>query len=220
MGVAGSTPARWPATAGAASQSVSVRPVPSSLLSGRLDARLRAFIRSAPPGSFLTAWHEAGNLIGYPAYINPPNMRAVHRHMHRLCRGTHVSYGPILCMRPESMPPWLVPGMDWYGLDIYDWPQFHFPGGPLDARGRLWPRLRQWQAVIRHVSGHRNPALAICETNSLHPSDRPKWLLGVAEWMARNGGHRMLTFWRRGGVGPWLPHDRAVISALRQCSRL
>jgi hypothetical protein len=34
------------------------------------------------------------------------------------------------------MAPWLVPGMDWYGLDIFDWPQFHFPRGPLDIRGR------------------------------------------------------------------------------------
>jgi len=214
-------PATWPVTTGATSQSVSIRPVPSSLLSGRLDARLKAFIGSALPGSFLTAWHEAGNLAGYPRYINPPNMRAVHRHMNRLCQGTNVSYGPILCMHPDSMPPWLVPGMGWYGLDIYDWPEFHFPGGgPLDIHGRLWPRLSQWKAVIQKTSGHRNPELAICETNALNPSHRPKWMLAVAEWMTGNGGRRMLTYWSRHGVGPWLPQDQAVILALRHCTRL
>jgi hypothetical protein len=214
-------PARWPTSTNAASESVSIRPVPSSLLSGRLDAKLTAFIGSAPPGSFLTAWHEAGNLAGYPAYINPRNMRAVHRYMNRLCQGTNVSYGPILCMHPDKMPPWLVPGMGWYGLDIYDWPEFHFPGGGvLDIHGRLWPRLSRWKAVIRKVSGHRNPELAICETNAKNPSHRPKWMLAVARWMAENGGRRMLTYWSPRGVGPWLPQDRAVILALRHCTRL
>jgi hypothetical protein len=214
-------PATWPVTADAASQSVSIRPVPSRLLSGHLDAQLKAFIGSAPPGSFLTAWHEAGNLAGYPSYINPRNMRAVHRYMNRLCQGTNVSYGPILCMHPDSMPPWLVPGLGWYGLDIYDWPEFHFPGGGvLDIHGRLWPRLTQWKAVIRKVSGQRNPELAICETNASQHSHRPKWMLAVAEWMAGNGGRRMLTYWSRAGVGPWLPQDRAVIAALRRCAQL
>jgi hypothetical protein len=214
-------PAKWPVSVDATSQSVSIRPIPHSLLSGHLDARLKAFIGSAPPSSFLTAWHEAGNLAGYPPYINPRNMRAVHRYMNRLCYGTNVSYGPILCMHPDSMPPWLVPGMGWYGLDIYDWLEFHFPaGGVLDIHGRLWPRLSQWKAVIQKVSGHRNPELAICETNSSFPSHRPKWMVAIAKWMADNGGRRVLTYWSHHGVGPWLPEDHAVISALRHCARL
>jgi hypothetical protein len=214
-------PAKWPVTASAASESVSLRPVPSSLLSGRLDAKLKRFIGSAPPGSFLTAWHEAGNLAGYPAYINPRNMRAIHRYMNHLCEGTNVSYGPILCMHPDKMPQWLVPGLGWYGLDIYDWPEFHFPnGGVLDIHGRLWPRLSQWKAVIQKVSGRRNPELAICETNAKNRAHRPKWMLAISRWMADNGGSRVITYWNPHGVGPWLPKDQDTIRALRQCSRL
>jgi hypothetical protein len=209
-------PQQWPSGPFPSTAMVSIRPIPADLLAGRLDARIRAFLRSAPPGSDLTAWHEAGNLTDYPAYITPPAMRAVHAHMHRLCRGTHVRYGPILCMRPSSMPPWLIPGLDWYGLDIYDWPEFHSRHGPLDITGRLYPRLAQWRAMVQHVTRTRSPVLSICETNSGHASHRPKWFTALARWLGVNGGRRMLTYWNDtpGAVGPWLPHDTAVARAL------
>ncbi len=220
-GVYNYIPPSWPAAGAGVTECVSIRPVPSTLLSGSLDAPLKAFIASAPPGSLLNAWHEAGNLAGYPAYINPANMRSVHTYMNHLCEGSNVSYGPILCMHPDKMPIWMVPGLGWYGLDIYDWPEFHFPGGgPLDIRGLLWPRFDQWKAVIQQVTGRRNPQLDICETNASDPSHRPKWMQAVAEWMAGNGGHRMITYWSRHGVGPWLPQDQATISALRHCTLL
>jgi hypothetical protein len=220
-GVYNYIPPSWPTAGTGVTECVSIRPVPSSLLSGSLDAQLKTFIASAPPGSLLNAWHEAGNLAGYPAYINPANMRSVHTYMNHLCAGSDVSYGPILCMHPDKMPIWMVPGLGWYGLDIYDWPEFHFPdGGPLDIHGLLWPRFDQWKAVIQQVSGQRNPQLNICETNAKDPSHRPKWMQAVAEWMAGNGGHRMITYWSRHGVGPWLPQDQATISALRQCTLL
>jgi hypothetical protein len=216
-------PGEWPSPILGSAALVSIRPVPADLLAGRLDAQIRSFLQSAPPGSGLTAWHEAGNLAGYPAYITPRNMRAVHTHMQRLCRGTTVRYGPILCMHPASMPAWLVPGLDWYGLDIYDWPEFHFPhGGPLDIHGKLYPRLAQWRAVIRQVTGKRFPVLNVCETNSDRASQRSKWFTALATWLSANGGGRMLTYWNQqaGTVGPWLPHDTAVIRALTRAARL
>jgi hypothetical protein len=211
-------PPQWPARDDASTALTSIRPIPADLLSGRLDGPIRSFLRSAPPGSQLTTWHEAGNLAGYPSYITAPAMRRVHRHMHRLCSGTNVRYGPILCMRPASMPPWLVPGMDWYGLDIYDWPEFHAPHGALEIRDLVYPRLDQWRAVVQQVSRRRAPVLSICETNSVHPSHRAKWFTALAGWLAANNGHTLLTYWSSspGAVGPWLPHDRSVIHALRQ----
>jgi hypothetical protein len=215
-------PGRWPPGTLASTAVVSIRPVPADLLAGRLDAPIRAFLRSAPPGSDLTAWHEAGNLPGYPAYITAPAMRAVHAHLHRLCRGTNVRYGPILCMPPSSMRPWLIPGLDWYGLDIYDWPEFHFRHGPLDIGGKLYPRLAQWRAVIQQVTGTHSPVLSICETNSGYASHRPKWFTAVARWLSVNGGRRMLTYWSDapGAVGPWLPGDTAVSRALTAAAAL
>jgi hypothetical protein len=213
-------PTGWPAGPAGSTALVSIRPVPADLLAGRLDGQIRAFLASAPPGSDLTTWHEAGNLTGYPGYITAPAMRRVHRYMQRLCAGTNVRYGPVLCMRPSSMTPWLVPGLDWYGLDIYDWPEFHDPRGPLDLRGRLYPRLDQWRGVVQQVTGRRAPALSICETNSVHPAHRPKWFSALAGWLGGNGGRCLLTYWSDspGAVGPWLPHDRAVVRALRQAA--
>jgi hypothetical protein len=215
-------PAQWPSTRNASTTLVSIRAVPADLLAGRLDTRIRAFLRTAPPGSDLTAWHEAGNLAGYPAYITAPAMRAVHAHMHRLCRHTNVRYGPILCMHPRSMSPWMVPGLDWYGLDIYDWPEFRNPDGTLNINGALYPRLGQWRTVIQQFTKTSSPVLNICETNSSRLEYRAQWFTAVARWMSRNGGQRMLTYWSKahGDAGPWRPGDTAVIKSLARAATL
>jgi len=215
-------PGQWPSTRDARTTVVSIRPVPADLLAGRLDARIKAFLRTAPPGSDLTAWHEAGNLPGYPSYLTAPTMRAVHAHMHRLCRHTNVRYGPILCMHPRDMPPWMIPGLDWYGLDIYDWPEFRHPDGTLNINGALYPRLDQWRATIGQLTKTRSPVLNICETNSSRVEYRPQWFTAVARWMSGNGGQRMLTYWSKahGDAGVWLPHDTAVIKSLAHAGTL
>lgn len=215
-------PGQWPSTRQARTTLVSIRPVPDDLLAGRLDTRIKAFLRSAPPGSDLTAWHEAGNLPGYPAYITAPAMRAVHAHMHRLCRHTNVRYGPILCMHPRNMPPWMIPGLDWYGLDIYDWPEFRHADGSLNINGALYPRLAQWRAMIQRFTKTPAPVLNICETNSSRVAYRPQWFTAVASWMSHNGGQRMLTYWSKahGDAGVWLPDDTAVIKSLAHAATL
>jgi hypothetical protein len=215
-------PGQWPSTRTARTTLVSIRPVPADLLAGRHDTRIKAFLRTAPPGSDLTAWHEAGNLAGYPSYITAPAMRAVHAHMHRLCRHTSVRYGPILCMHPRDMPPWMVPGLDWYGLDIYDWLEFRHPDGSLNIDGALYPRLNQWRAVIQQFTKTPSPVLNICETNSSRAEYRPEWFTAVARWMSLNGGQRMLTYWSKAhhDAGPWRPRDTAVISSLARAATL
>src|SRR5262249_53384721 len=100
-------PQHWPPGPTVSHAPVPLRPGPADLLAGKLDRQIRAFLATAPPGSDLTTWHEAGNLAGYPGYLTPATMRRVHTHMHRLCQRTNVRYGPILCMPPSSMPPWL-----------------------------------------------------------------------------------------------------------------
>lgn len=223
-------PKHWPLVEGTTAV-LSIRPNPDDLLAGRLDESLREFIASAPGDNDLCAWHEAGNLPAYnvPPYnewITPETMTKVHVYMQQLCaatpnqHGQKVSYGPILCMPPAGMKPWMPPGMDWYGLDIYDWPEFHVDGDfskPLDIRGLLYPRLDQWKQVVQEVSGKSFAHLNITETNSGNPHHRPKWFTAVGDWMLENGGQRMLTFWTSSasGVGPWLPDDEDTIRALR-----
>ena len=62
-------------------------------------------------------------------------MRRVHTHMQRLCQRTNVRYGSTVHARRQ--PPWLVPGKDWYGLGLEDWPEFHFPNGLPHVHGGL-----------------------------------------------------------------------------------
>jgi hypothetical protein len=216
-------PSSWPLVAGSTAV-VSIRPVPADLLAGKLDDSIRTLCESAPPDSDLNAWHEAGNIADYNSldYITPTNMTKVHEYMHRLVRGTPVSYGPILCMPPSDMPHWMPGGLDWYGLDIYDWHQFHIDNSmskPLDVNGALRDRLDQWKATVHAVGGTSTPRLSICETNSPDARHRSNWFTGLGDWLAKNGGRYLLTFWSAAGCGPWLPDDKATIDALRAISR-
>jgi hypothetical protein len=77
---------------------LSLRPNPGDLLSGKLDRRLKAIIDSAPPNSELTFWHEntTGNPLRYPHYVN--NARAaisMQKYGKKLCADSSVLFGVI-----------------------------------------------------------------------------------------------------------------------------
>jgi len=198
---------------------LSIRPVPEDLLAGRLDEQLKTLIAMAPAGVRLSAWHEASNLAGYPDYVTSANMSAVHEYMQDLCRGSNVRYGSIICAVPSQTKPWMGRGLDWYGLDVYD-----FGGGQFRnwwnggiSKTKLFARLDDMLRTCRELSGSDNPEIDICETNSPRPSYRADWFELLAEWMSANGGHSIETFWNPSGPlsGPWLPEDEKTIGALR-----
>jgi hypothetical protein len=214
-------PTVWPAkdSVPAATVTLSIRPVPADLLAGRLDDQLGAFIAAAPPGVKLSAWHEASNLEGYPDYVTAESMTAVHQYMQQLCRGSNVRYGSIICAVPSATKTWMGASLDWYGLDIYDFPegQFRSLGGALSRR-KLFERLDDMLETCRELSGRDAPEIDICETNSPRLRYRAEWFTLLAEWLQANGGERLQTFWNPSGSlsGPWLPDDQATISALRE----
>jgi hypothetical protein len=197
---------------------LSLRPVPDDLLAGRLDDQLRGLIASAPPGVKLSAWHEASNLKGYPGYINDGNMTAVHAYMQNLCRGSNVLYGSIICAPPNRTASWMGAGLDWYGLDIYDFGegQFRKWNGAI-SQSALFARLDDMFATCRRLSGIDSPQIHICETNSPRVKHRGEWFTLLAQWLSDHGGGCIETFWKPDGPlsGPWLPDDAATISALR-----
>jgi hypothetical protein len=204
-------PTVWPAKESVpdAPVTLSIRPVPEDLLAGRLDGPLRAFIAAAPPGVKLSAWHEASNLPGYPDFVTAAAMSAVHGYMQELCRGSQVRYGSIICAVPSETTAWMGTGLDWYGLDIYDFDEGQFreaPDGPISA-DRLFARL----------AGRDDPDIDICETNCPRPEYRADWFALVAEWLSGRGGGRLQTFWNPTGPlsGPWRPEDGKTIRALR-----
>ncbi len=219
-------PAAWPDPHPGAWITLSLRPNPGDLFSGKLDGQLKAVIDSAPAHSELTFWHEntTGNPLHYPSYVS--NARAAVRmqhYGHGLCRGTQVRFGVITCGPAIQQMDWLAPGLDWYGDDLYEFPRLRGPNGTMSQAkivGRLNSNLDAW----RKKSGRRWPAIRICETNSPFDAHRKNWFTWVAQWLAGHNGPRMLTYWNphagaaQGGLsGPW-PPSQAVIRRLRWLS--
>lgn len=217
-------PTVWPAkeTVPDAKVTLSIRPVPDDLLAGRLDAQLNAFIAAAPPGVKLSAWHEASNLPGYPDYLSAGGMSAVHAYMQELCRGSNVRYGSIICAVPSEAKAWMGTGLDWYGLDVYDYGegQFRDEGNGGISRARLFARLDDMLDTCRELTGRDAPEIDICETNCPRPQYRADWFALLAEWLHNYGGGRLQIFWNPSGPlsGPWLPDDEKTISMLRSIS--
>lgn len=112
---------KWPLppVAGAGPIFYSIYPVPQHVFSGSLNKTLESLIASAPPGSYLTAWHEALSLP-FPAYITSASMHRLHAHINTMTKGTHVTYGSVfgggsLARLFRSVPP----NLGFYGLDLY-----------------------------------------------------------------------------------------------------
>lgn len=89
--------------------------------------------------------------------------------------------------------------------------------------GDLDPSGVQVEAAHREAAAHWGsmstlawPRITVPETNSPHPRRRPEWFAAVADWLASNGGRRMMSFSKEDGPlsGPWLPDDTATIDAL------
>jgi hypothetical protein len=199
----------------------SVRPDPAELAAGQLDAQVRAFVATAPPGSCLTSYHEAGSLDHGRAYadLSKQTICDVHVRMHELCRDSNVAYGTITCGPPAYMYQW-VPGpgypMDWYGVDIWDGPNWRAnASAPLNVPA-LHARLEQNLQYAQERSGQAHPVLHVPETNSQYPAMRPGWMECIGEWMSRNGGQLMCTHWAADGPlsGDFPAGDTALITAL------
>lgn len=216
-------PPVWPTPYPGAWMTLSMRPNPSDLLSGKLDDQFRAVIDSAPAHSELTFWHEntTGNPLGYPPYVNNARAAVQMQHYgHSLCRGTQVRFGAITCGPAMQQVGWLAPGLDWYGDDLYEFPQLRGPNDTM-SQANLLARLESNLEAWRITSGSNWPSIRICETNSPFDSHRRRWFTWMAQWLAGHNGSRMLTYWNpnagivQGGLsGPW-PPSQAVVGQLR-----
>jgi hypothetical protein len=212
-------PVAWPNRLPGAWMTLSLRPNPHDLLSGRLDDQLHAIIRSAPAHSELAFWHEniPGNPLDYPSYVNNPlTARRMQRYGQWLCRGTQVRFGVIICGPAVQMPKWIAPHLDWYGFDFYDNWRYHNKDGTL-SKEKMFARMNNNFKVFRAKSGVRWPAIRICEGNSPEDSHRVNWFTYCAQWMAGHNGRRYMTYWnpdkgaaQNGLSGPWPPSAPVV----------
>jgi hypothetical protein len=217
-------PVAWPNRLPGAWMTLSLRPNPDDLLSGKLDDQIEAIIHSAPAHSELAFWHEniPGNPLGYPSHVNNPRIaRRMQRHGQTLCRGTKVRFGVIICGPAIQMRDWIAPHLDWYGFDFYDNWRFHNEDGTL-SKAKMFARMNNNFAVFRAKSGVRWPALRICEGNSPEDWHRQNWFKYCAEWMAGHNGRRIITYWnpakgaaQKGLSGSW-PPSAPVVRRLRK----
>ncbi len=217
-------PAQWPRELPAL-VTLSVRPNPADLLSGELDAAMSALIRSAPPYSELTFWHEntSGNPLGYPSYVNNPRTGvAIQLYGQRLCHGSNVGFGVITCGPAVQQHDWVAAGLDWYGDDLYEFPRLRDNGEV--SKARLLHRLEVNLAFWRQKSGSPWPRIRACESNSPFDEQRVRWFTWLTTWMAWHNGRRLITYWnpdqgaKQGGLsGPW-PPGAATRTCLRRLS--
>jgi len=211
--VTGPIPERWPSLPAGVAGFYTLYPNPDELLAGKLDGRLRAYLAGAQPGSMLTAYAEAdgdrpagGNFAALG--LTQAKLRDVHAHMQALCADTQVRYGSVTCGFDAAAPGWSAPGLDFYGLDIYE----PCPPGIMNA-------LNEWRANVSALQP--DPVLCIAETNTAAPARRPFWFSAIFGWLKayeQTGGGvaAMCTYWNPNGPlsGPWLPGDEATVQAL------
>jgi hypothetical protein len=207
---------RWPSppVANAGPIVYSIYPVPEHVFSGSLNKTLESLIASAPPNSYLTAWHEALSLP-FPKYINSANMFKLHAHLNAMTKGTHVTYGSMFGgPRPTGLTALfksVPPNLGFYGLDLYE------PDGLNKGLARLDEFIRQ--AKLKDTKEHY-PKLMLPECNTHKDVNRPEWFTRVCERMHIYGSHSIgvLTFWKPGGPlgGKWEPTDKKTIAAMNK----
>jgi len=210
----------WPQFRGRPRVLLSFEPHPEHLRSGLLDARILQLAETAPRGSMLTPWYEAGpnNCRGYPKFVTGTAVRECQWYLHRLLRHTNVRVGSVICGPADQLTGWMARGLDFYGDDTFgDW---FTAGGVLEVT-RFEVRQISNLATWRHLAGRPWPAVLIPETSSSHP----EWYSLLASWWARRGGAGICTFWSgprgcQGSEAKRWPPPRAVITEIRRLSAL
>jgi hypothetical protein len=212
----------------------SIYPLPDTVLgSGSAIPAIETIIADAPPGSYLSAWHEAiSNSITTPPapYNTPAAMKDLHSALNEMClQNTNVTYGAIFggdanfladgqtadpnCP-PKSDKPraWdMVPtDLGFYGIDVY--------GSGQEAKNLCFldTFIEGARKYTEHDPSNKGyPRLLVAETNDNVESNRPAWFEAVCRMMATYGTNSIgvLTYWNRNGPlsGPWEPCDIATI---------
>jgi hypothetical protein len=233
----------WPAGPSPADQGpmvYSIYPMPDTVLKSSnpdhtdtINA-IKNIIATAPPNSYLNAWHEALTLRG----STPPNataviMKSLHSALNELCQGTGVTYGSIFGSgsnanfltgsntAPSCPPPtgpdvphmWeSVPDdLGFYGIDPYG----------NDNIGTYLCYLDTFITNAKDFAAGGYPNILIAETNNNKnstPANRATWFGDVAARLHTYGANAvgMLTFWNPSGnlSGPWDGTDATVIDEM------
>lgn len=228
----------WPAGPSPTDQGpivYSIYPIPSTVTGPTPDPAtmlaIENLIGTAPPGSYLTAWHEALSLSGStPPGATPAMMNSLHTALNKMCQGSNVTYGSIFggdanflanqnMGAPAACPPKSTAPQVWdsvpddlgfYGIDVY--------GG--DSIDKNMCFLDTFITNARLVAASGYPKILIGETNyNSTDTNRVEWLQQVATRMNAYGSNAIgiLTFWGGAGAalsGAWDPTDDTIIGGM------
>jgi hypothetical protein len=229
----------------------SIYPVPDSLAVINIGGKpvpqfpetykeLDSLLASAPPNSYLSAWHEFGT-IDYSAFdfLDAKSLYGLHQALNDLVADyPNVTYGPILFTPKtqdynslvaafQSVPP----GMGFYGVDVYG------NNGTCEGLAQLENFIKLAKTIR---GGSTYPKLLIAETNtppvsSEYPNAAPRsgpagtgWFESVCTRMHNYGANSIgvLTYWNVSGKlsGAWDPGpvtpqdpDGTTVTALQNC---
>jgi hypothetical protein len=200
----------------------SIYPIPATLTglptTGLPDeltiGQIQQIIATAPPNSYMTAWHEAFGLT-YPGYITVPAMLEVHSALNQMCLGTNVTYGSIFGGGdPATLWASVPSDLGFYGFDVYANISID------DGMSKLETFIADAKDNTPDYPWYNYPPLLIPETNTPTVDDRPTWFNDVCGRMHQYGSNSIgvLTFW--GGQcaslsGAWLPGDAKTIQAMK-----
>lgn len=195
-------PGSAPIPAGATLSAISIKPDIDAVLSGSLDDALTAFARLVPAGAMITCWaegeraneeHTASQIVG------------LHEHVYPIFKAASPNclYGQTVTTYSATngrLTSFVVPGLDYYGLDCYPVSDTDTPAANLGA------------AVSQIEAAGASGPWAIMELNS-QPGNRADWFNSAWAWAKSVNALTFLTYW---GADPyaWDPSDTETIDAL------
>ena len=194
-------------------QSVTIYPDPTKLLSGEYDTKLATFMAGAVAGDMLSCWQESAGM-GYKDLngnlITPTQQNDMQLYLQSFAKAHHADLVVGAVETPDwtKNQPWMAPGLDFYGIDMYQ-------------RDEPDPTttLSEWEGhVLTYGSPHAT--VAVCECNASRKGLRPCYFYETANWLAnqkRKGPSCFLTYWNPTGKlsGPWLTNDPPTIDELK-----
>jgi len=154
----------------------SIYPLPDTVIAGDPDTmnRITTLMSNAPANSYLSAWHEFGNIdwsgpppqgLGFPG-VTAEKLYQVHQILVGIAALYPVTYGPILFAPKLQDRDNLVSaftscprGMGFYGVDVY--------GNNGTAAGLC--QLENFIELAKPLDPHDKPQLLIAETNTPLP---------------------------------------------------
>lgn len=200
-------------------QIISIKPPVEDVLSGSLDGALATYVKQAPPGARLTAWHEGeGGRFGYTG----AQLCGMHQRIFDIVRkvAPGVLYGQIFqtySATVNRVTAWTARGLHWYGIDSYP---AAITETPETGMGVLIAQIE--------AAGVIGPWL-ITESNVTASNGAPVSSLAPADWFNRSyayaksiNAEAYLTYWNPALAGlVWPPAPDAVnaLSAITVDSR-